>query len=66
MTITYRYNDWTIAGIMQVGVPSDFDAAGIIAQRYMSQFPAIVAAQVSNGEIERTISRTTAWQKANG
>jgi hypothetical protein len=65
MTITYRFDDWTIAGTMRHGVPDSFDAASLIAQKYMSQNHCIAVAQVSDGVVERTIRRTTAWMKNN-
>ena len=66
MTITYKFANDQIAGRMEAGVPSDFDGATKIAQRYMAQFPSITSAIIENATHERMISRATEWQKRNG
>lgn len=65
MQVIYRYEDWTIAGIMN-DVSGGLDRCIVISQRYMSQFPSIVAACIIGDGAETVVSKATEWQKRNG
>lgn len=65
MQIIYRDNDYSVVARMEAGVPENADAAGVIAQKYMQQFPSIASAHIVDDASERVISRTTEWQKRN-
>ena len=41
------------------------DAAGLVAQKYMAQFPAIDTAKIFGTRAERVVSRATTWQRVN-
>lgn len=65
MIIEYRYEGQEVAGRMS-NLEMTKDAAVVVAQKYMKQFPAIVSAHVFTGETETVVSRATEWQKRNG
>lgn len=59
MTIEYRIDGRTVARMTQ-GLESK-DQAGIVAQKYMSQFKAIETAHILTEEVEIVIRRAHAF-----
>ena len=63
--IEYRDEDYTVVSRMNELGGAGYDAACVIAQKYLAQFPKLTA-HVMHAGTETVINQATEWQKRNG
>ena len=63
--IILKRADGTVALELTENLPETRDAASVMAQKLMNLDREVVSAHIIGEDVERVVSRATAWQKMN-